>query len=74
MIIHMHGRPLFIALIYLLFQFVFILKKFFKNREAVKCCKIISRCLGTADHLKAAVLMKKDLCRFQRSEEHTSEL
>ena len=35
------------------------------NIETVKGCKIILRCLGTADQFHAAVLLQQKLCGFQ---------
>ena len=40
----------------------FILQQFLKNREAVKCGKIIPWCLSPSDHFKTSILMKKNFC------------
>ena len=45
-----------------LILFTILFTKFLSNLKAVKCCKIILRCLSTADHLHTSVLFQKQFC------------
>ena len=54
--IHSHFSTIFYDFICFLFA------KFLSNLKTIKCCKIVFRCLRTANHLYTSIFFQEQLC------------